>query len=493
MKIAFLIPITSRGREWNNLNDCYLINHTLKSFIQTKNDGHKYSFYIGFDLDDSFFINNIDKLKNIFNKLNIELDITFFENIKKGHLTRMWNVLFQKAYNNGNDYFYQSGDDIDFRTQNWINDSINALMNNNNIGVSGPNNVGVNNTTLTQAMVSRKHMEIFGYFFPSSIINWYCDNWISEVYYPKHSFKLNQHYAPNLGGKERYDIAVDKSDYHRELFEGTYTLNKYLSDIKNIVSGEEFYKLCKWSFCPRYEKQFNFNPSQVLENDYVFLNLDHFNNFLNILNGYPTVKKFNLITHNSDFPFDQIKYDNIEKYVNKIYAINASAKGIKLVKIPLGLVDNKYKNHDVLLNISYYPDIKNILVYLNFSIHTNINERQRCYDILKQKSFITSEFNLPPIEFYKKIKLSKYIISPDGTGFDCHRIYESILFNSIPIIKRNPLSDFYEKLPVILIDKWEEISEENLINNYNKYYNRLLEWKEKNKDWYKATWWINHE
>ena len=494
MKVAFLIPITSKGRNWKKLSECYLINHTIKTFLQTKNNEHEYSFYIGFDSDDLFFIKNIDKLEILFKSLNMHLDVSLFQNIKKGHLTKMWNILFDKAFNDGNDYFYQSGDDIEFRTNNWINDSINALINNNNIGVSGPNNVGVNNTTLTQAMVSRKHMEIFGYFFPPSIINWYCDNWISEVYYPKHSFKLNQHYAPNLGGKERYEIAVDKTDYLRELNEGVIKLNDYLDvNKKNLVSGYEFYKLCKWSFCPRYDKKFYFNPNEVKENDYVFLNLDYFNKFLEIVNTNHLVNKFNIITHNSDLTFDQIKYNLIEKFVNKIYAINASAKGDKLIKIPLGFVDNKYKPHKKLLVISDNQDNKNILAYLNFSINTNVKERQQCYDVLKSNNFITCEFNLPPEDFYKKLKESKYVISPDGTGYDCHRIYESILFNSIPIIKRNPLADYYEKLPVILIDNWNEITEEYLINNYNDNYNKLIEWKNKNNDWYKAIWWINRE
>ena len=29
------------------------------------------------------------------------------KNIKKGHLTVMWNVLFQKAYDEGCEYFFQ--------------------------------------------------------------------------------------------------------------------------------------------------------------------------------------------------------------------------------------------------------------------------------------------------------------------------------------------------------------------------------------------------
>ena len=225
MKVAFLIPITSNHRNWKNILDCYLLNYTFKSFLQTKNNENEYAFYIGFDHDDTFFINHMNELQQIFNDYSIKLHITLYENIPKGHVTIMWNVLYQKAYDDNYDYFFQCGDDIEFRTQNWINDSIHALQSNNNIGVSGPNNVDIDNTTLTQAMVSRKHMELYGYFFPPSIVNYYCDNWISEVYFPYHSFKLNNHYAPNLGGNPRYNIAWDKTDYLNELKLGKQKLN----------------------------------------------------------------------------------------------------------------------------------------------------------------------------------------------------------------------------------------------------------------------------
>lgn len=211
MKVAFLIPITSNHRNWKNIVDCYLLNYTFKSFLNTKNNENEYAFYIGFDHDDTFFTNHINELQQIFNDHSIKLNITLYENIPKGHVTIMWNVLYQKAYDDNYDYFFQCSDDIEFRTQHWINDSIHALQSNDNIGVSGPNNVDIGNTTLTQAMVSRKHMELYGYFFPPYIVNYYCDNWISEVYFPSHSFKLNHHYAPNLGGTPRYNVSWDKT------------------------------------------------------------------------------------------------------------------------------------------------------------------------------------------------------------------------------------------------------------------------------------------
>ena len=48
---------------------------------------------------------------------------------------------------------------------------------------------------LTQTFVSRKHYEIFSQFFTDKIKNWYCDNWINQIYspdfvYPLHTFRL---------------------------------------------------------------------------------------------------------------------------------------------------------------------------------------------------------------------------------------------------------------------------------------------------------------
>jgi hypothetical protein len=120
----------------------------------------------------------------------------------------MWNILFKNAYNNNCDYFYQCGDDIVFNTNNWVKDSIEVLKKHNDIGLSGP--VNNNARILTQAMVSRKHMDIFGWFFPEEIINWCCDDWYNIVYSPKYLFILKNHYCSNEGGNPRYEIDNNK-------------------------------------------------------------------------------------------------------------------------------------------------------------------------------------------------------------------------------------------------------------------------------------------
>lgn len=214
-KIGFLILATSNNRNnWNSIKDSYLYNLTLKSSLLTINREHKYIYYIGIDENDRIFDkkneqNEILKFQNAFKHITIEFIVYDNNKIPKGYATLMWNVLFEKAYNDGCDYFYQCGDDMEFKTKNWINDSINMLKSKNNIGLTGP--INNNNRILTQSFVSRKHMEIFGWYFPKEIKNWCCDDWYNIVYHPNYLYPLKNHFAENKGGQPRYKINNDNN------------------------------------------------------------------------------------------------------------------------------------------------------------------------------------------------------------------------------------------------------------------------------------------
>ena len=210
-KIAMLILATSKHRDsWITIKDSYLFNMTLKSFLLTHDKEHEYIFYIGIDKDDRIFDKKHEQEQILnFNKVfkNIEFVFLTMENIEKGYVTLMWNKLFDDAYKRDCDYFYQCGDDMEFRTKGWINDCIKVLRSNNDIGLAGP--INNNNRILTQAFVSRKHMDIFGWFFPKEIKNWCCDDWYNMVYHPNYLYPLRNHYAENLGGQPRYTINND--------------------------------------------------------------------------------------------------------------------------------------------------------------------------------------------------------------------------------------------------------------------------------------------
>jgi len=214
MKIGFLIPSTSNGRDWKSYKETYLHNFTLKTFLLSLTDDEKkynYIFYIGIDRNDKVL--DTEEAKNGFNNLkkvftNIDFQYLYMDNITKGHLTVMWNRIYKKALDDGCDYFYQCGDDIEFKTKGWVTDCITTLKKNNNIGLVGP--INNNPNIITQSFVSRIHYQLFGYFFPEEIINWCCDDWINEVYKRINAFfPLRKHYCGNIGGAERYVINND--------------------------------------------------------------------------------------------------------------------------------------------------------------------------------------------------------------------------------------------------------------------------------------------
>jgi hypothetical protein len=55
-----------------------------------------------------------------------------------------------------------------------------------------------------------------------------------------------------------------------------------------------------------------------------------------------------------------------------------------------------------------------------------------------------------------------FVVSPHGNGLDCHRTWESLVLGNIVIVKRSSLDPLYDGLPVVIVEDWHEITNENL-------------------------------
>lgn len=55
-----------------------------------------------------------------------------------------------------------------------------------------------------------------------------------------------------------------------------------------------------------------------------------------------------------------------------------------------------------------------------------------------------------------------FVISPHGRGLDCYRTWEALACGSIVIVKHSGLDPIYDGLPVVIVDRWEEINRANL-------------------------------
>jgi len=55
-------------------------------------------------------------------------------------------------------------------------------------------------------------------------------------------------------------------------------------------------------------------------------------------------------------------------------------------------------------------------------------------------------------------------VSPQGNGLDCFRTWEALLLGTIPIVRHSTLDPLFqdERLPVVIVDSWTEITPENL-------------------------------
>lgn len=202
MKVAIIIPSTSKNRDWNNPIDSYLYT-TINSIKNTCNLDLKIKIFVGIDSDDIFY-NNKDNI-DFFLKQGVKIEFIKID-VEKGHVTKIWNKLAKICYKKNYNYIYACGDDIIFNGNGWLTQCINKLKKNNNIGLTGPKNINGNTKILTQCFVHRKHFKIFGFFYPNEIKNWYCDDWINEVYKSKTYLLPDNYYCTNTGGIERYKI-----------------------------------------------------------------------------------------------------------------------------------------------------------------------------------------------------------------------------------------------------------------------------------------------
>lgn len=215
-RVALLIPATSRTCNYEKFYDTDLYNYTLTTFFKTYDPQYiKYTFYIGFDDDDEFYKNKLIKSSIIrfIKKHNCDVKINYFKG-EKGNVVDIWNRLYKQSYED-NDYFVQCGSDISFIDKGWVSSAIQTFLLNDNYGVvglvdSGRRRITPTDRLFTQTMVSKKHYDIFGFYYPPQLKNWFCDDWITEIY-RQHDLA---HEIPfkiiNLGGQPRYNIHGDR-------------------------------------------------------------------------------------------------------------------------------------------------------------------------------------------------------------------------------------------------------------------------------------------
>jgi hypothetical protein len=219
-----------------------------------------------------------------------------------------------------------------------------------------------------------------------------------------------------------------------------------------MISGKSFAERCKWVVDNRYPGRAPFRYSVAQSGDWVFVNGDFLSTLSSIL-PFLSVKKFVFIVHNTDKSFGVSELRVLLPHALKVYAINTTVKHPLLVTIPIGFVDRQLP----FLNTFVRPDCsRDIDIYANFTQTTNDVKRKACIDAALQNPTVTWKTGRTVPEYYTDLCRSKFVLCPEGTGVDTHRVYESLFCGATPVVLRNSLSHLYEKLPVCIVESWTD-------------------------------------
>ncbi len=110
------------------------------------------------------------------------------------------------------------------------------------------------------------------------------------------------------------------------------------------------------------------------------------------------------------------------------------------------------------------------ILLLNFALWTNgarkvlwkniCENNESSFSICFTKPYGVEISTLPTV--YKRNRQYPLWLSPSGGGPDCHRTWEALYLDAIPIVWHSTLDSLYTNLPIIVIKDWSEINEEFL-------------------------------
>ncbi len=236
------------------------------------------------------------------------------------------------------------------------------------------------------------------------------------------------------------------------------------------ITGDGFRYLSDFAFDETVSRQ-DFPYKQIKNGDIIFIKTDYLHEFF--CNIHPKINfSYIIISHNSDYPAPS-KFKSIleEKKIIAWFAQNADYKHNKLIPIPIGL-ENRYCRFGNLQTIDSFTSkkiTKKYLLYLNFSVNTSLKERITILHYFKNKSYCAVASKKSYHAYLEDLLQAKFVLSPKGNGPDCHRTWEALYLNSIPIVKTSPMDKLFLHLPVLIVQDWKDITEKFLITKLNEF------------------------
>ncbi len=183
-----------------------------------------------------------------------------------------------------------------------------------------------------------------------------------------------------------------------------------------------------------------------------------------------------------DYDFN---WKDIPNKLKLLFAINVDVDDSRIISLPVGLERTRWfpqlKKRDKMIELMNSNHCPAKLVYLNINPQTNIYSRPQLIGIMRPKpwcTFVDGRNGSGFDEYASQIRDHKFVFSPDGNSFEGHRTWEALYLGAIPIVERHVfMEEFAEHLPILIVDKWEDVTEDYLNLQYDILMSREWDWE----------------
>ena len=180
-------------------------------------------------------------------------------------------------------------------------------------------------------------------------------------------------------------------------------------------------------------------------------------------NDLPT-SDFTLISHNTDSPA------NLTPVIHRLllnpslrhwFVQNLRFQHPKATALPIGLENIQYLHNGIPLLFKIYQALspyisKQPRALYGFNVDSNPASRLPAYSAC-QASPIADFFSENPLSYLRVLSCYQFVVSPPGNGIDCHRTWEALYLNVIPIVLSDPFFDHFPSLPFLILDSWDDL------------------------------------
>jgi hypothetical protein len=240
-----------------------------------------------------------------------------------------------------------------------------------------------------------------------------------------------------------------------------------------LLSQATYKSICNKSYNPLYS--ISIKPYDVL-----YLNPLFFSDFI-ILSRSIKVP-YVLVSSGSDNELSLKLFSQIDShYLLHWFSQNCNFFSHKVSCLPIGLEDCSLQTNGILSLYKHIRSdstkmhIKSPIILYGFNPITNPEIRYDCLHHVTKHPLGRHIYALPR-DYIKSLAQAMFVVSPAGNGLDCHRTWEALYLNTIPIVQGKSFYDQFPGFPGIVLDTWVDlhsITFTNIIDHYHLCLKRL--------------------